>query len=335
MIDFSVREKPIKSPKPHVVLLGAGASRAAFLRGEKNGVVLPLMNDLPEVLGDVWAKLVSKSNAPPGDFESQFSWIKSSSDFSAELESVEENLKDYFEKIEIPDYPTIYDYLVLGLRQSDIIGTFNWDPLLLQAHERNREVCKLPDLRFLHGCVYYSTCAEHDVLGSEGQDCPVCKNRLSTGQLLYPEANKDYTRHSFIKRDWDIVQRAIEHSFHLTIFGYRAPETDFNARKLLLDAWGAEESRGSCHVELIDIASADSLFENWREFIPYDHIMHETDFFKSSIARWPRRTYEWKTRASIYGVPSQDVGICKTESLQELQDWFHELSKFENSEENI
>ena len=30
---------------PHVVILGAGASRAAFPYGERNGIVPPLMKD--------------------------------------------------------------------------------------------------------------------------------------------------------------------------------------------------------------------------------------------------------------------------------------------------
>ncbi len=290
------------------------------------------MDELPCVLGEIWNELVTATQVPKGDFESQYSWIKSKSGYVEELEAVERRIKQYFEEMELPDHPTIYDYLVLGLRSSDVIGTFNWDPLLLQAHERNRGVCKLPDLRFLHGCVSYTTCIEHDVLGSEGQVCPVCHKKLTTGHLIYPEADKDYARDSFIKRDWDLVQKAVEHSFHLTVFGYRAPKTDYNARQILLDAWGDEESRGLSHVELIDIASPDHLSDNWRAFIPFGHMMHEIDFFDSSIARWPRRTFEWKRNASFYGLPSKDVGICKTKSLQELQDWFRELGELENAE---
>ena len=332
MTDYSVREKPVPNPPPHVVLLGAGASRAAFPMGDKNGRKLPLMNELPDVLGDIWNKLVTATQVPASNFETQYSWIKSKSEHAEELETVECLIKQYFEEMELPDHPTIYDYLVLGLRSSDVIGTFNWDPLLLQAHERNREVCKLPDLRFLHGCVSYTTCEKHDVLGSEGQTCPICRSKLVTGQLLYPEPDKDYARDSFIKRDWDLVKKAVEHSFHLTVFGYSAPDSDYNARQILLDAWGDEESRGMSHVELIDIASPDHLSVNWRDFIPYDHMMHETDFFDSSIARWPRRTFEWKRNASFYGLPSEDVGIFKTESLQELQDWFLELGELESVE---
>jgi hypothetical protein len=37
--------------RPHVVILGAGASRAAFPEGDADGKVLPLMADLIDALG--------------------------------------------------------------------------------------------------------------------------------------------------------------------------------------------------------------------------------------------------------------------------------------------
>ena len=47
------KEKLIKNPENkgiHIVLLGAGASRAAFPFGDLNGKVLPTMNDLIETI---------------------------------------------------------------------------------------------------------------------------------------------------------------------------------------------------------------------------------------------------------------------------------------------
>jgi len=41
--------KPINC-RPHVVLLGAGASRAAFPNGDKHRKKLPVMNDLVDVV---------------------------------------------------------------------------------------------------------------------------------------------------------------------------------------------------------------------------------------------------------------------------------------------
>ena len=43
-------------------------------------------------------------------------------------------LLDYFSSLALPEHPSIYDYLVLGLRPKDVIATFNWDPFLMLAH---------------------------------------------------------------------------------------------------------------------------------------------------------------------------------------------------------
>jgi hypothetical protein len=47
--EFEVRHAPFG--RPHVVLLGAGASYAAFPNGDKNGHKLPLLKDFVEVIG--------------------------------------------------------------------------------------------------------------------------------------------------------------------------------------------------------------------------------------------------------------------------------------------
>lgn len=54
--DDEIRQ--ISVGKPHVVILGAGASYAACPQGDKHGRMLPLMNNLIETLGieDIAAK---------------------------------------------------------------------------------------------------------------------------------------------------------------------------------------------------------------------------------------------------------------------------------------
>ena len=39
------------NPHPHVVILGAGASRAATPQGDRKGQTLPVMNDLVQTVG--------------------------------------------------------------------------------------------------------------------------------------------------------------------------------------------------------------------------------------------------------------------------------------------
>ncbi len=43
--------KDTRMGKPHVLILGAGASRAAFPKGDRNGKSLPLMDDFVETVG--------------------------------------------------------------------------------------------------------------------------------------------------------------------------------------------------------------------------------------------------------------------------------------------
>ena len=58
----------LKNNLPHVVILGAGASLAAFPKGDKNGTRLPLMNSIVEDLG--LTKILQENHIEPiGNFE--------------------------------------------------------------------------------------------------------------------------------------------------------------------------------------------------------------------------------------------------------------------------
>jgi hypothetical protein len=320
---------PFCAPQPHVVILGAGASKAAFLDGDRNGKSIPLLDDLPDIIGEPWKELVIEARPPFLGFESQYSWIKSRQTFSEKLLKIEELVYQYFNSLEILDCPTIYDYLVLGLQKKDVIATFNWDPFLMLAYRRNRTIAKLPDIRFLHGCVAFATCPQHDILGSPSEKCPECEEALVQSQLFFPEQEKDYTKDALIQRDWLEVTKKLKNAFHLTIYGYAGPVTDYKARELLLDGWKEAPLKKSSHVEIINIEDEQKLRENWAEFIPFFHDMITNEFWSSTIARWPRRTAEYKLSASRYGIPAEYLGPFRTDSLQELQHWFSELAESE------
>lgn len=322
-------------PLPHVVLLGAGASRAAFPTGDGKGRFVPLMDDLPRILGKPWSDLIESARPPHVGFEMQFSWMKRSGSYSAELIEIEDLIEEYFDGLQLPDTPTIYDYLVLGLRPKDVIATFNWDPFLILAERRNRHVARLSDIRFLHGCVRYATCPDHDVLGTLAESCPECRKPLSRSRLLLPEVEKDYARDSHIQRDWSIVTEKLKKAFHLTIFGYSGPATDLKARQLLLEGWSQTPVHSISHVEIIDIRDDLALRRSWKDFIPYNHDMVTSTFWDSTIARWPRRTAEYKLMASLYGIPSEYVGPFRTESLKELQEWHASIAAAERTQETI
>jgi hypothetical protein len=68
------------------------------------------------------------------------------------------SMAGYFGALQLPEKPTIYDHLIMGLRETDLIATFNWDPLLLQAFQRAPRWLSKPRLAFLHGSVAIGYC---------------------------------------------------------------------------------------------------------------------------------------------------------------------------------
>ena len=326
-------EELVKSPTnldmPHVVILGAGASKAAFKEGDAKGRFVPLMNELPKILGRPWQYLIEEAHLAEAGFEFQFTQLRDDATQRSRLDVIEDMLLNYFSSLTLPDTPAIYDYLILGLRQKDLIATFNWDPFLMLAHVRNRAVFELPEIRFLHGCVQYASCVNHDVLGQPGELCPKCKKELVNSAIIFPEDKKDYAKDGIIARDWDFVKERLQLAIHLTIFGYSGPVTDYKAKELMLDGWEKRPMKHASHVEIIDVGDVSDLRRNWQKFIPLNHDMIVRSFWESTIAKWPRRTAEYKIKTSWYGTVCERIEPKRTNSLRELQDWHAEIAQAE------
>ncbi|MET3114181.1 hypothetical protein AAKU52_001914 [Pedobacter sp. CG_S7] len=115
----------------HVVILGAGASIASTIKDpEKNGKPLPAMNNIIQVLRieDIVSGLPKDLIELSSDFEKFYSKLVLRPEFVREQQLIERKIYKYFSELELPEKPTIYDYLILSLRPKDVIATFNWDP---------------------------------------------------------------------------------------------------------------------------------------------------------------------------------------------------------------
>jgi hypothetical protein len=328
------REKEIKDIKvgrPHVVLLGAGASKAAFMDGDKNGIKLPLIDDLADTLDLTRIFEQHGVDASNRNFEDVFTELYESGKNQELINLIEKRVFDYFSKLELPDAPTIYDYLVLSLRDKDVIATFNWDPLLWYAACRNHSAIKPPHIIFLHGNVAMGYCHKCSIKGSVSFRCDRCGNLYEPSKLLYPMSQKNYNLDIAIKGEWKTMQEYVKHAYMFTVFGYGAPKTDVEAIAMLKSAWG--NGRNFEQIEFIHRPGSDEdkVIEPWKEFIePYYHYQTSDDFFKSFIANHPRRTCDAMWAQSMecefidnYPAP-RDVG------LGELQKWFQEFKSYED-----
>ena len=268
-VEQEIRQVEMK--KPHVVILGAGASCAAFPNGDKNDVRLPLMNNFVDILGLNDLLSGTGIDFKTENFEEIYAQLSQNDVHRETREELERVIYDYFSRLEIISEPTIYDHLLLSLREKDYVATFNWDPFLLQAFHRNaqRFKFKLPRLLFLHGNVGVGYCEKDRIAGFIGNRCSKCDCVLATTKLLYPIAKKSYHLDGFISLQWKELEQQLRHAFMITIFGYGAPQSDVSAIDLMKSAWGDVNQREMEQTEIIDIRSEDDLCSTWETI--YSH----------------------------------------------------------------
>lgn len=330
-------EELIHNPKnirPHVVILGAGASRAAFPNGDANGRSLPLMCDLIHLLELTPLLDASGISFDPKEFESTYSALASQVKYSSLIRQIEQAVENYFSSLALPDYATIYDKLVLSLRPDDSIFTFNWDPFLFDAYIRNRDTANLPMIHFLHGNVRIGICSEHGVWDARGAHCSDCSKPLVPTPLLYPVTKKDYSSNPYIKHCWELAKDMLANAFTVTIFGYGAPSSDHDAVELMRTAWLQRSNRTFEHVEIIDIADYSDLYSRWSPFTPTHHLHQTPQFSDSRISRWPRRSCESLYYPMAHAIPCGDFPIPNNDSLQELRSHIKDIARFETLSHN-
>lgn len=229
--------------KPHVVILGAGASVAAIPNGDANGKKTSVMSGFIDKLGmrDIFENI--KINTNSDNLEDIYSELYQRKECRDILTLLEDKIYNYFLEFKIPSKPTIYDFLTLSLRKKDVIATFNWDPLLLQAYQRVKNLTtELPDLLFLHGNVRVGICHEHKRSGIYDDSCPVCGKEYEKSKLLYPIKKKNYNNDSYIKDNWNALQYYLKDAFLVTLFGYSAPKSDVIAIDMLKKHGGQKKN---------------------------------------------------------------------------------------------
>jgi hypothetical protein len=316
----------------HLVILGAGASKACLPNGDANGKNIPLMNDLHNIVEISEFLKANNIEIKDSTFEAFYSDLASKDPMSPILIDLNYRIYNYFDHLCLPDYPTIYDYLLLSLKESDIIATFNWDPFLIQAYKRVQSITsKLPQLFFLHGTVSLGICKEHAIVGlKKKQNCTVCGKTFDNIPLLYPTSSKDYENDVYIKDQWDAIKHYLRIANGITIFGYAAPESDIAAINLLKNGWGKGQNRTMEEIQIIDLKDTNQLQSTWSEFIHESHYTTYTNYFDSPIAHFPRRISEAQFLRYQLNSWLDDHKIEPGLSFEELKDRISRLLIFEN-----
>ncbi len=323
--------------KPHVVILGADCSKAAVPQGDANGMRLPLMDDFLDVVGQVRDVLEGAGIHIEGkNFEDIYSSLIAGDHHSELQKKIESLIFYYFDTLSLPDQPTIYDHLLLGLREKDVIATFNWDPFLIQALRRNPLITKRPpQFRFLHGNVMVGFCQRDAIQGYAGTLCPRCDNPLVRSKLLYPVAEKNYEKDPMISASWHQLRLDLNEAFMVTIFGYGAPVSDKAAISLMLESFGQPEHNKLKILEIVDIKTREELLDTWDPFINiynYHYKVYQ-DFYCSYVAKHPRRTGEAFIDQYLKGTWIDQNPMPRELSFTDLWGWTKLLLEAENSDQ--
>jgi len=318
---------------PHVVILGAGASKAAFLNGDAEGRKIPLMNELVDCLE--LSSIFKEHNIECNNhnFEDVYSDLVTSNKKPALVQYLNQIIYDYFSEMKMPDTPTLYDYLLLSLREKDIIATFNWDPFLALAYQRNTIIKRLPQIVFLHGNVFVGICEKHKKKGFINCKCSVCGNCFSPVDILYPIKEKNYFKNPFIKEQWDIISNYLNNAYLFTVFGYSAPNTDVAAVNLLKSAWKSNRLIEQYEIEIVDIASKTILKQKWTPFVFEHHCSYTKSIENSELWLYPRRSCEAFAASHLMCNPWQINRLQIFNKLSDLHKWLKPLVDEEGDSE--
>lgn len=337
MREQSVNQYHLSVQRPHLVLVGAGVSRAAFPNGEKNGRIPPLMNDFFDIVYGLSDYLDKQGIEYQGqNFEDVYSSLYEDCKYNEIRNYIEAIIYDYFVGMELPDKPTLYDHLILSLTGRDALATFNWDPFIWQAMCRNYNRVggnnNLPRPIYLHGNTAVGICMNHKKIqiSQKGFLCRECGKKLKKSRLLYPIKQKDYNSDPFIKSSWNDVKIFLEDSFMFTVFGYSAPSSDVEAIRLLQEGWGDLEQRVMEEIEIIDILDEDILCERWGIFIHSHHYSTHSDFYSSLIAKRSRRSCDACFNAVVHSIPWEEHPIPRDATWEELDKWIKPYLEAEN-----
>lgn len=322
----------------HVVILGAGASIASTIGNKEfNNKKLPSMDNFIEVVGlqDIVDGL--PENLKAKNFETLYANLHNQNSESKEILEIEKRVREYFQDMKLPEEPTIYDHLVLSLRNKDLIATFNWDPFLYQAFIRNQEFTKdLPLISFLHGNVAIGYSYEDKRCGPSGMYMRKDGGFFEPTKLLYPVRQKNYNSDEFITKEWDRLKYWLSKKSTklVTVFGYGAPVTDIEAVTLLDESYGGKNARNMAQFEIIDIQNEDTVVERWDKFIHSHHYDYATNYFNSSLANNPRRTSESYFQHITPMTPDEAFSESNPipndlKTMEDLWDWHRPLIKAE------
>jgi hypothetical protein len=142
---------------------------------------------------------------------------------------------------------------------------------------------------------------------------------------LYPVKQKNYANDAFIKNEWDILRSFLKRAYIVTIFGYSAPKTDIEARKLMLDEWHGNPSVELAEINIVDIRPPEALEAAWGDFFVRTHFGTFDNVLDTDQFWHPRRSCDAFAMATLQQRPWPENPLPRLKDLSELHQWIRPL----------
>lgn len=314
---------------PQLVILGAGASFAAIPQGDRNGKKLSCMDGFVKNMGLSHIMEGVELHTTSENLEDIYTELCNRDDMIHLRYCLEEGIVSKMKEYILPDEPTAYDYLIASLKGGDVIVSFNWDNLLIQAYNRildimpMRDERRMPNLVFVHGNVGMGYCEECGMPSAiQLRTCKKCGGKIKESKLLYPVKNKGYNKDKNIYRSWNNFLSEIPNAGMITIFGYACPQSDVEAREAMIRAYSSRPHNLES-IDIIDLKPKDEVYDNWRDILKYNnyHANIVEDFSVSQLAKYPRRSVEGYVNTNLKGCWNEStIQLTCKESFKELED---------------
>lgn len=314
---------------PQLVILGAGASFAAIPHGDKNGKKLSCMDGFIKNMGLSHIMEGVELHTTSENLEEIYTELCNRADMTDVRYCLEEGIVSKMKEYILPEEPTVYDYLIASLKGGDVIVSFNWDNLLIQAYNRilnitpMRDERRLPYLVFVHGNVGMGYCRDCGMPSAiQHRTCSRCGGLIKESKLLYPIKNKGYANDVNINRSWNAFLSEIPTAGMITLFGYACPESDVEARKAMILAYKSRPHDLES-IDIIDIKPEGEVYDNWSDILKYNnyHVNIVKDFSESQLAKYPRRSVEGYVNTNLRGGWNEStIQLTCKESFKELEE---------------
>lgn len=315
----------------HLVILGAGATCAAYPNGDSYGNSIPGMDGFMKKTG-----LIEQFSEERTDLESEPNLEKLFAKWNdnplkkTQCAKLEKLIYEYMSSLG-PIGMNLYVKLLLSLTNRDVIATFNWDPFIVESYKMVSQYLThdMPKLLFLHGNVGMGYCSKCKIVGYKGDICSSCGSPFVKMPLLYPITNKNYSDDIYIRNAWIDLGKAIEHAMVITFFGYSAPRSDIDAMNMIKESMQQDSLRDIVEYQLINNAEdTDNLRKCYNLLsIKEKRISIVKTFYDSYLARYPRRSADYFWRSTMLCEPTVSLDEQDQVAFKENDDIFELVRK--------